>query len=118
MNKLESDIKLQEVLPNIALMLERNVKLFGDRIVYQEKRNGNYEGITWNELRENILNIAVNLKRFGVSEGDKIIIYSPNCQKMLELELAVMASGGIAVPIFAYFHKETDRKSTRLNSSH
>src|ERR1035437_2068539 len=107
MNKLESDIKLQEVLPNIALMLERNVKLFGDRIVYQEKRNGNYEGITWNELRENILNIAVNLKRFGFSEGDKIIIYSPNRLEMLQLELAVMASGGIAVPIFAYFHKET-----------
>jgi len=107
MNKLESDIKLQEVIPNIALMLERNVKLFGNRIVYQEKRNGNYEGINWKELHENILNIALNLKRFGFSEGDKIIIYSPNFQKMLELELAVMASGGIAVPIFAYFHKET-----------
>lgn len=107
MSKLESDIKLQEVLPNIALMLERNVKLFGDRIVYQEKRNGNYEGITWNELYKNILNIAFNLKQFGFSEGDKIIIYSPNRREMLELELAIMASGGIAVPIFAYFHKET-----------
>ena len=36
-----------------------------------------------------------------------MVIFSPNRLEMLELELALMSSGGIAVPIFAFFHKET-----------
>lgn len=107
MPTLESNIKLGNVVPNIAQMLQRNVQQFADKIVYQEKRNDHYEGITWKELYNNILNIAFNLKRFGFSEGDKMVIYSPNRLEMLELELAIMSCGGVAVPIFAYFHKET-----------
>lgn len=108
MQTLESDIKLGEVIPNIASLLDRNVKLFGDKMVLHEKRNGIYEGITWKEMYEDILNIAFNLHyHFGFQRGDKIVIFSPNRVEMLMLELAVMASGGIAVPIFAYFHQET-----------
>ncbi|HEY6062003.1 MAG TPA: AMP-binding protein [Chitinophagaceae bacterium] len=104
---LESTIKPGDIIPNIAQMLERNVKTFGNKIVYQEKRNDKYEGISWKELYNNILNIAFNLKQYGFSAGDKMVIFSPNRLEMLELELAVMSSGGVAVPIFAFFHKET-----------
>ncbi len=108
MQTLNSEITLGEVMPNIAQLLDRNVKLFGNKTVYQEKHNGIYEGITWNELYSNILNIAFNLRNnFGFKQGDKIVIFSPNRLEMLELELAVMASGGVAVPIFAFFHRET-----------
>ncbi|HLG34343.1 MAG TPA: AMP-binding protein [Bacteroidia bacterium] len=107
MTTIESKIKPGVLVPNIAKMLERNVKLFGEKIVYSEKRNRIYEGITWNHFYSDILNIAFNLKRFGFSPGDKMVIFSPNRLEMLELELAVMASGGVAVPIFAFFHQET-----------
>lgn len=107
MRILESKMKPGELIPNVSQMLSQNVSRFGDKIVYSEKRNEQYESITWNELYNDILNISYNLRQFGFSEGDKIVIFSPNRLEMLELELAVMASGGIAVPIFAYFHKET-----------
>lgn len=103
----ESTIQPAETIPNIAQMLVRNVKLFGNKIAYQEKRNERYEGVSWNELYNNILNIAFNLQRYGFTTGDKMVIFSPNRLEMLELELAIMASGGVAVPIFAFFHKET-----------
>ncbi len=102
-----SEIKLGEVVPNIATMLERNAAKFGGNIVYSEKLNDIYVGISWSELYENIQNIAYNLHKLGFQKGDKIVIYSPNRKEMLELELAVMASGGISVPIFAYFNAET-----------
>lgn len=107
MQMLESKIELGAVMPNIASMLQRNVQRFGNQPVYSENRTGNYARTTWNQLYEDILNIAFNLTQYGFRRGDKMIIYSPNRLEMLQLELAVMASGGIAVPIFAYFHKET-----------
>lgn len=108
MKELHSIYQLGEVIPNIATLLERNVKLYGNRIVYQEKNSkGEYEGITWNEFYQNIQNIAFNLQTAGFSKGDKMVIFSRNNLKMLELQLAVMAFGGIVVPIFANFKQDT-----------
>lgn len=108
MKTLYSEHQLGEVLPNIGTLLERNVKLFGDRIVYQEKNTeGEYVGISWNDFYQNIQNIAFNLKQAGFLKGEKMVIFSRNCLEMLELELAIMAYGGIVVPIFANFKQET-----------
>jgi len=108
MQILSSNKKFPGNLQNISLMLKRNVSSFGDRIVFREKiQEGKYEGISWADFYKNIENIAFNLRRLGFSKGDKMVLFSPNRLEMLEMELAVMASGGIAVPIFAYFKKET-----------
>ncbi|MCC7331332.1 MAG: AMP-binding protein [Flavobacteriales bacterium] len=108
MKQLDSEHKLGAVIPNIATLLNLNVKRFGDKIVFQEKNNkGIYEGITWNDFYNNIQNIAYNLQREGFKKNEKIVIFSRNCLDMLQLELAVMAFGGIVVPIFANFKKET-----------
>lgn len=91
MQKLTSDIDPAPMLPNIAQLLERNVKQFGDFVAYAELQDGVYKGITWKTMYENILNIAWNLQhRFGFRKGDKMVIYSPNRREMLELSLAVM----------------------------
>jgi len=108
MNQLESDKKPGNILPNISHMLQQNVQLFGQKVVYQERdQHGDYVGIIWEDFFHNIENIAFNLQKFGYNKGDKIVLFSPNRLEMLELELAVMASGGIAVPIFAHFKRDT-----------
>ncbi len=108
MNQLNSVLALGEVLPNIATLLNQNVKRFEHNIVYQERNEkGAYEGITWKEFYNNIQNIAYNLHQKGFKKGEKIVIFSRNCLEMLQLELAVMAYGGIVVPIFSNFKKDT-----------
>jgi len=108
MKQLDSEHKLGEVIPNIATLLNQNVKRFENNIVYQERnKDGIYEGITWKNFYNNIQNIAYNLQQQGFSKGEKIVIFSRNCLEMLQLELAVMAYGGIVVPIFANFKKDT-----------
>lgn len=104
---LEPDIKTVELTTNITQMLEQNAIRFADKKVLCEKRNGIYEGITWKNFYQNILTISTNLKKIGFAKGDKMVFYSPNRLEMMELELAVMASGGISVPIFAHFNSET-----------
>ena len=108
MKELHSKHELGEVLPNIATLLKRNVGLFGDSIVYQERdESGKYVGISWNNLNKNIENIAANLHEVGFKPGDKMVIFSRNCLEMLELQLAIMAYGGIVVPIIANFKQDT-----------
>ncbi|NUM49903.1 MAG: AMP-binding protein [Flavobacteriales bacterium] len=108
MKLLESNQSMGEMMPNIASLLECNAKRFAKKIVYSEKNNnGEYEGITWELLYKNILTIATHLKKAGFKEGEKAVLFSRNSLNMLQTELAIMASGGIAVPIFANFKKET-----------
>lgn len=108
MKHLESNIKLGDVIPNIALLLQKNSKKYGVKNVFYEKNSeGAYCGISWNKFYDDILNISYNLKNAGLEKGDKVILFSRNCLNMLESELAIMASGAIAVPIFASFKKDT-----------
>lgn len=108
MKVLESNQSLGEIMPNVATLIECNAKRFAKKIVYSEKNvNGEYIGISWEELYTNILNVAANLKQKGFKEGEKVVLFSRNSLNMLQTELAVMVSGGIAVPIFANFKKDT-----------
>ncbi|PIQ16690.1 MAG: hypothetical protein COW67_01580 [Flavobacteriales bacterium CG18_big_fil_WC_8_21_14_2_50_32_9] len=108
MKQLDSAHKLGDIIPNIATLLNQNVKRFENKIVYQEKNKaGIYEGIAWKDFYNNIQNIAYNLHLAGFQKGEKIVVFSRNCLEMLQLELAVMAYGGIVVPIFANFKKDT-----------
>lgn len=108
MDVLHAEIPLGKVIPNIAIMLNQNAARFGDKTVFRQKNaSGQYEGLRWKDFFNDIRNIAFNLRQNGFEPGDKMVIFSRNCLRMLEVELAVMACGGIAVPIFAHFKKNT-----------
>ena len=108
MKQLDSKDQLTEIIPNIASLLVRNASLYGNKYVYKEKdNNGVYRGIYWEDFFKNINNISYNLKKLGFKKGDKMIFFSSNSLEMLELELAVMAYGGVAIPIFAHFKRDT-----------
>jgi long-subunit acyl-CoA synthetase (AMP-forming) len=108
MKQLNSEYQLGEIVPNIASLLKSNVNKFSGRYVYFEKNSEDiYEGIKWDKFYHNIENIAYNLSKAGFKKGEKMILFSKNRLEMLELELAIMAYGGIAVPIFAHFKQYT-----------
>ncbi|MFQ5448550.1 MAG: AMP-binding protein, partial [Saprospiraceae bacterium] len=107
MKILQPSQEIGKVIPNIATMLRQNAKRFGTKTVYQERKGAQYEGISWNRFYENIQNIAWQLRTLGFGKGNKMVLFSENRLEMLELALAVMASGGIAVPIFYNFYPET-----------
>lgn len=107
MRHLKSDIVSENVDFNIASFLKDAAHRFENNFVFQHKVNGQYEGVKWKELYHKILLAAHYLKNNGFKRGDKMVIYTPNCLEMLVTELAVMACGGVAVPIFAYFKRDT-----------
>lgn len=106
-NLLECNQQLGEIIPNISLMLKRCALNYSNKIAIQKRENDKYVGISWKKFFKNIINISYNLRQYGLLNGDKVVIFSENRIEMLELELSVMASGGIAVPIFFNYNKET-----------
>lgn len=102
----QSDLALPDYAPNLAQMLNRNVTDFSDHPIYQEIHHGEYVPLSWNQFRCHVTSIQHYLKSAGLRPGDRMAILSPNRQEMLELELAVMAMGGRAVPIFAGYSEE------------
>ncbi len=106
MQILESNRSLKNVKQNIGVMLYDIANRFENRIGFQEKINGKYEGIRWGDFYNKVETIAYNLTRIGFSKNGKMVIFSKNRIEMLLLELAVMASGGIAIPIFFNYNKE------------
>ena len=107
MEILQPSQEIGPVIPNIATLLRQNAGLFGAKTVYQQRKGAQYEGIRWDRVYENIGSIAHQLKALGFEKGNKMVLFSENRLEMLELEMAVMASGGIAVPIFYNFFQET-----------
>lgn len=95
-------------LPNIATMLELNALRFADRPVFLEKQQGVFTGPDWHEFVDTIRLISARLRyEYGLQRGDTFAIVSPNRLEMLELELAIMAAGAIAVPIFPAYPQST-----------
>lgn len=105
--KLISLETLGEYPRNIASLLKENSHKFSERTFFLEKKNYEYIGITWGDFYSQICNIASNLVKYGYAEGDKVVLFSQNRLEMLMLELAVMSSGGVAVPIFFNYNAET-----------
>jgi long-subunit acyl-CoA synthetase (AMP-forming) len=100
------DTPLAEYPRNLAAMLNRNAERFGERPLYQEFRNGSCVQLLWKDLRQEVSALQHSLAEQGLCAGDRVAILSPNRREMLELELAVMSMGAVAVPIFAGYPPE------------
>lgn len=92
--------ELGPIVPNIATLVERSAVRFADTVVFRRRRDGVFSGPPWSELAASVRAIAASLGALGLRAGDRLAIVSQNSLEMLALELAVMSSGAIAVPIF------------------
>ena len=74
--------------------------------VLMSKNQGQFEALAWFSFAQKIYHMIHALIHWREKEPLKTIFFSPNCPEMLISELAVMASGNIAVPLF-FGYKET-----------
>ncbi len=107
MQVLHSEKILGHFPPNIAVMLRDNASRSPHHTMIGHRDGDSYYYLSWGEFFTNVQTIASNLRNYGFEAGDKMVLFSTNSPEMLQLEMAIMASGGIVVPIFAGFKKET-----------
>jgi len=84
----------------IPAMILENAERFRHRTVMREKIDGSYKDISWNELKENILQHARSLLAVGLQPEEKVAIMAPNCPEWAYADLAAMAVNGITIPVY------------------
>ena len=99
MNGMTVPLKVAEE-SNLAMLVRKNVKRYGDRIAMRAKENHQWREISWKEMGEKIQASAKALLELGLGEGEMISLFSPNRPEGTIVDVATLSIRG--VPVFIY----------------
>ncbi len=88
---------LTELFTNLTAKYEGTGKVAFGR---KPDPNGEYETISWDEVREDVLNLAAYMVDHGVEAGDRVGILSENRYEWAVIDLALQLVGGINVSLY------------------
>ncbi|PNU18612.1 long-chain fatty acid--CoA ligase [Geothermobacter hydrogeniphilus] len=71
-----------------------------ERTALRRKQNNVWVDISWKEFTSQIRRYAGGLQALGLKRGDRIAIMAPNCPEWAFADLAIMACGGLTVPVY------------------
>ncbi len=83
----------------IIELFETSVAKFPNNIYLWEKQNGKYTGTTYQETREQVLNLAAGLVATGFKKGDRAGLVADGRNDWIISELGMLYAGGINVPL-------------------
>ncbi|MGA2356799.1 MAG: AMP-binding protein [Terriglobales bacterium] len=84
-------------LEDIFASLERN----GDAVVLQELRDGQAVSLTGRQVLSNVQVARAYIRRLRLKKGDRCALLAHNSMQWAAMDLAIMAEGLTAVPLYA-----------------
>lgn len=97
-------------------LFEKSVESFGGNPLVWEKQNGLYKSTSYSEAGVYVRNLAGGLMKHGLNPNDKVVLYSEGRTWWLLAELAIIASGGVSVPVSIRI-EEPEELYFRINHS-
>ncbi|MGZ3143535.1 AMP-dependent synthetase/ligase [Lentzea chajnantorensis] len=73
---------------------------YGDAVAWRYKEDGRWHQRTFAEVAELVLELASGFVHAGLSSGDRVCVLAGTRYEWVAVELAVLAAGGIVVPIY------------------
>ena len=71
-----------------------------DPVLVSRPRGDDWGHLTWTDLLHRVRSVAGGLVAHGVAPGDRVAIMSPTRMEWLVADLAILASGAVAVPVY------------------
>ena len=99
----------------LTTLIERQCSRYGDRAAIYERRDGRWQPLTWDTLRERSANVAYALETLGLPETGMTAIFSANCPEFLISDFAAYANR--AVPVSIYATSSADQVKYIINDS-
>ena len=65
------------------------------------RRGGDWQTLRWAELADDVRRMAAVLAALGVSPGDRVVQFSPNCYEWIMADLAIQLARAVHVPVHA-----------------
>ena len=81
-------------------MLANSIRQYGSKAALSSKIDGSYQDISYAELGEHVKHFSLGLIELGVERGDRIVLLSENRPEWAITDLAIIAAGGVNVPMF------------------
>jgi long-chain acyl-CoA synthetase len=72
-----------------------------DGIAFRYKDRGIYKEVRWKEYWEEVLDLALGLRKLGLERGDRVAIMGDPCPEWFYSDLAVLSSGAISFGIYS-----------------
>ncbi|MDX8055556.1 AMP-dependent synthetase/ligase [Lentzea sp. BCCO 10_0798] len=73
---------------------------YGDAVAWRFKQDGQWHEQTYAEVAEVVLDLASGFVHAGLKAGDRVCVLANTRPEWTAVELAVLAAGGIVVPIY------------------
>ena len=86
-------------IETIRDLLFKATDLYQNRMSLKSKKEGNYQGLSFLEVRERTEQLATSLFEIGLEKGDRVAIIGENRTEWAISYLAVTTSGFVGVPI-------------------
>lgn len=86
-------------MKTIIELFETAVANYPDNIYLWEKTTGKYEGTSYKETREKVINLTAGLIKLGLKKGDRAGLIADGRNDWIISELGILYSGGINVPL-------------------
>lgn len=86
---------------HLAAMAFHSTQAYADEIAMRSEFEGQWRPITYREMGDTIRQIARGLLALGVQPGDRVGIFAENRPEWALVDFAILAVGGISVPIYA-----------------
>jgi len=85
---------------NLPAAFFANVDAGGDRDLLVSKVDGEWRGISWRRVADQVRRLASILVERGVEAGDRVLVSAENRPEWAVADLAVMSIGAIIVPAY------------------
>ena len=93
---------------SLVQLFERSVHSFPERVLLWEKKNRQYEGMTYDQVYQRVCDTARGLLTLGVEKGDRVALISEGRNDWVISELAILFCGGVCVPLSVKIEERDD----------
>ena len=85
----------------INQMVQNTIQQHGSKTALSHKVDKEYQDISYAALAERIKHFCLGLTELGLQKGDRVALLSENRPEWAITDLAILAGGGVTVPMFA-----------------
>ena len=85
----------------INQMIQNTIQQHGSETALSHKLDKEYQDISYATLAERIKDFCLGLTELGLQKGDRVALLSENRPEWAIADLAILAGGGVTVPMFS-----------------
>ncbi|WP_299584546.1 AMP-binding protein [uncultured Sunxiuqinia sp.] len=97
-------------MKTIIELFETSVQNYADNIYLWEKKQGEYQGTTYRQTHEQVLQLAAGFLAIGIQKGDRIGLVSEGRNQWIISELGMLYAGAANVPLSVKLDEASELK--------